>query len=75
MSDSYLEVPGSVEDHRVFGLAGMFLIGVSNVIAIKITSERSLVIISLIANILGLEIASFNGAIHIKLLWGENIYC
>ena len=52
----------------------MFLIGVSNVIAIKITLERSLVIISLIANILGLEIASFNGAIHIKLLWWENIY-
>ena len=47
----------------------MFLIGVSNVIAIKIAFKRSLVIISLIANILGLEIASFNGAIHIKLLW------
>ena len=47
----------------------MFLIGVSNVVAIKIAFKRSLVIISLIANILGLEIASFNGVIHIKLLW------
>ena len=47
----------------------MLLIGVSNVVAIKIAFKRSLVIISLIANILGLEIASFSGVIHIKLLW------
>ena len=53
----------------------MILIGVSNVVAIKIALRRSLVITSLIANILGLEIASFGGVIHIKLLWWENIYC
>ena len=52
----------------------MLLIGVSNVIAIKIALKRSLVIISLIANILDLEIASFSGVTHIKLLWWENIY-
>ena len=47
----------------------MILIGVSNVVAIKIALRRSLVITSLIANILGLEIASLGGVIHIKLLW------
>ena len=52
----------------------MILIGVSNVVAIKIALRRSLVITSLIANILGLEIASLGGVIHIKLLWWENIY-
>ena len=47
----------------------MLLIGVSNVVAIKIALKRSLVITSLIANILGLVIASLGGVIHIKLLW------
>ena len=47
----------------------MILIGVSNVVAIKIALRRSLVITSLIANIFGLEIASLGGVIHIKLLW------
>ena len=50
----------------------ILLIGVSNVIGIKIALKRSLVIISLKANILGLEIASFSGVIHVKLLWWEN---
>ena len=47
----------------------MLLIVVSNVVAIEIALKRSLVIVSLIANILGLEIASFNGVTYIKLSW------
>ena len=47
----------------------MLLIGVSNIAAVKTALRRSLVITSLIANILGLEIASLGGVIHIKLLW------